>query len=45
MYGVKLIKDVSFASLDSRQLPALGKPLATVDEVIEHAIEAAKFAA
>jgi CRISPR system Cascade subunit CasC len=45
MYGVKSIKDVSFASLDSLELPALGKPLATVDEVIAHALDAAKFAA
>jgi CRISPR system Cascade subunit CasC len=45
MYGVKSIKDVSFASLDARELPSLGKPIATVDKLIARALETAKFAA
>lgn len=45
MYGVKSIKQVAFASVDGRELPALGKPLTTVDELIALTLKAAKFAA
>ena len=45
MYGVKSIKQVSFASLDARELPALGKPLTTVDELIARTLESANLAA
>jgi hypothetical protein len=45
MYGDKSIARVSFASLDGRDLAALGKPLANVGEVIARTLDAAKLSA